>query len=481
MVELFSEPETYGHSPEVYSAHHPVSHGSTKASSQFSTAQKDSKKESNYALVAPHPLLLREVGPRRTSAMDIDFSLLQPELAVVGVSHVDASLSVRGQISLDKGQIHSLQTQLSAEGVDECIILSTCNRTEIYTNTTFLSEVISVWAQEIGMDSALLQGHLFLLTGQEAARHLFRIATGLESALIGETEIIAQIRDALKSSQRMNLAGSDVGFTFQRALETSRRVRSKSGLAVGATSIITCSMRVLQAMPLEPAAAPVLVLGSGHLAEGILKALRRLRFQNVTVFGRNFERAQLLAERHGYQADHLAQFQARAQEAKVVFGAASNRLPILLPDEAKNLDLVIDLGLPSNFDATGYAEQLITLDELIEKNREEIKTSQTVFSLAADLIEEEVDRFKEGIAKRRAAAAVEALLAKSDQIKNKNLSWLYNNLGEVDEATAKVLDEFAKRFMIGMIEAPLRQLKTQFHTQEGQQLVARLFELDGQS
>jgi glutamyl-tRNA reductase len=257
------------------------------------------------------------------------------------------------RMALAPAMREELHARLRAQGI-EAVVVSTCHRTELYYRAHAPEDDLhaeALWRSPL--DGVHLD--LVRLSGRDAGEHLFRVAAGLESLVLGEAEVLGQLRTALDVAQRSGSARHFLSRVFHAALRFGGRARSETGIGAGALSIASAAVRLLRSDDRDLSTTTVLVLGAGTTG---LKAARHLKAEGVgrlVIMNRTSERARAAAEELGTEHAPLAELEARLAEADAVFAAAHVERPLVLSDmlpsrSARPLTL-IDLSLPRAIDA----------------------------------------------------------------------------------------------------------------------------------
>ena len=325
-------------------------------------------------------------------------------LYLVGLSHKTAPLEVRERAALDP--VVALPAALSALG--KGVVLSTCNRTELY----------GVGSPEKARAFLLSRGvaprHLYVKEGVEALRHLYRVAAGLDSLVVGEAQILGQVREALFLARRQGATESLLEKAFQSAIALGKRARSETGIGMGAVSVAYAALDLALAVYGDLSGLSVAVLGAGEMAELFLTHLKAHGVGRILVVNRTEEKAQALAERFGGEAFGLPALPQVLRQADLVVASAAAPHYLVgpedLPKRAKPLFL-IDIALPRNIDPRvgdlphAYLYNLDDLKRVVDRN---LRARAGEIPKVEALIEKALGDYMEWYAGHRVREAIRA-------------------------------------------------------------------------
>jgi glutamyl-tRNA reductase len=307
-------------------------------------------------------------------------------LIALGLNHQTAPLALREKVALDAIALPGALSALAAmEGVEEAALLSTCNRTEIYAQVAEGQEAqLGLWlARHHGLEPAALSSYLYQHADAEAVRHLFRVATGLDSMILGEPQILGQVKEAWQAARDARSLRNPLDRLFQQTFTVAKRVRTDTRVGAHPVSVAFAAVRLARQVFARLDQATVLLIGAGDTIELAARHLTDAKVQRLLVANRTLEHAQALAGRHGGVALPLSELGRHLPEADIVITATASREPILdRPQVAAALKLrkhrpmfLLDLAVPRDI-AADVAEladvYLYTVDDLeqvIEENR----------------------------------------------------------------------------------------------------------------
>lgn len=296
------------------------------------------------------------------------------KLFAVGVSHKTQPVELREQLAVKQSAIVDLAFVLKCFGhLDEIVLLSTCNRVEIYGTTRQATGHIKPLLQLLCAEPGNLDPHIYLYEGAAAVRHLLRVAAGLDSMVLGETEIIGQIKNAYEIARSAGLTGRVLNRLFQRAFQATKEIRTRTGIGRGTVSIKSTAVKLIGKADLSQQS--IMVLGAGAMAESCVRLLVKKGARSIFISNRSFDRALDLAARCGAEAVCFGDCLFEMRDVDVVIAATSSSETLLTREDAENLMkarrnrplLLIDLSVPRNIDpGAGQLENisLYNIDDL---------------------------------------------------------------------------------------------------------------------
>ena len=329
------------------------------------------------------------------------------KLHVLGINHQTAPVALRETVAFAPEALRpALVTLRNVPSVREAVLLSTCNRTELYAQTLDDGQSLADWLATQPRSGHDLHAYLYRHHDAEAARHLFRVATGLDSLVLGEPQILGQVKQAWATSREVGVLGGPLDRMFQQAFATAKRARTDTRIGVNPVSVASTAVRLAQQSFARLNESTVLLIGAGETIELVARHLVEARVQRLLIANRTLAHAQDLASRHGGVALPLAELDRHLGEADVVITATASREPILQRQQIEHAMttrrhrpmLLLDLAVPRDIagDVAGMRDVfLYTVDDLeraIEDNR---RSRRAAAEQAEAIIELQVARFVE--------------------------------------------------------------------------------------
>ncbi len=396
-------------------------------------------------------------------------------LFTIGLSHRTAPVSLRERIDFGRAGLETALHALVASGAArEYVVLSTCNRAEIYAAgdaddtadrlERFISEYHGVPVDEV-------TSHLYLRKGADAARHLFHVAAGLDSLVIGEPQILGQVKAAYATASDLTVTGALTNRLFHSAFAVGKRVRAETGLGEGAVSISYAAIALAKKIFGSLKGRNVLIVGAGEMAELTGVHLRSQQVTHIAIASRSLATAQALAQEVGGEAVAWADVNDALATADIVVTATGSSEPVLTHariDEImrprRNRPLfLIDIAVPRDVEASvGDLDQvfLYNIDDLQGIVRENMARRSAELAQAQAIVEEEVAKFAAWMQSREILPTVVALRQRFEAIRRAELRRLEPKLaGLPPEARARV-DEITRLIVEKLLLTPTEQLKS---------------------
>jgi glutamyl-tRNA reductase len=372
-------------------------------------------------------------------------------LLVVGVSHRTAPVEMLERLTVPGDDIHRVLESLTAQQyVDEAVLLSTCNRIEIYAAVSAfhggLADIGALLAERSGVPVNDLAQYLYVHYEVDAVRHAFRVTSGLDSMVVGESHIIGQLRDAYNTAIEQGAVGRLLHELMQQALRVGKRAHAETEIDRAGQSVVTAALAYGQQATEPVAGRPALVIGAGSMGALAVATLKRSGASPVLVTNRSLPRARRLAELHAAEAVPFDDLAATLRRVDVVVTATASMEPVLdlalLGGAVANRTgplLVLDLAMPR--DVAPEARDLpgVTLVDLERLSVASNATLDSEARAAQEIVESEIEAFVAWLRGADVAPTVAALRARADEVVGVELRRLAQRCPELsDEHRAEV-------------------------------------------
>jgi glutamyl-tRNA reductase len=393
-------------------------------------------------------------------------------LLTLGLNHTTAPLALREKVAFPgdalRDAVADLRSQLRSL-VPESAILSTCNRTEIYCATPAPNDAqagIARWMAErnrLGASSQLLE-HLYARPNDQAVRHAFRVASGLDSMVLGEPQILGQMKDAARVAQEADALGTHLHQLFQRTFAVAKEVRSQTEIGAHSVSMAAAAVRLAQRLFEDLRETSVLFVGAGEMIELAATHFVAQHPRRITVANRTAERASKLAQRLGGQSMRLADLPDTLAEHDIVVSCTASSLPLVglgmveraLKARRHRPMFMIDLAVPRDIEPEVARLDdvfLYTVDDLGKLVQAGIENRQAAVEQAEAIIESRVDAFMHWLSSRQSVPAIRTLHARGEALKRAELERARRALARGDDPRA-VLEALANGLAAKFLHGP---------------------------
>jgi glutamyl-tRNA reductase len=414
-------------------------------------------------------------------------------LLVVGVSHHTAAVELLERLSVPpESAAHVLAALVAQPHVNEAALLSTCNRVEVYAAVTGfhggLAEIGTVLAERAGLGVADLAANLYVHYDADAVRHALRVAAGLDSMVVGEAQILGQLRDAYGLAADVSSAGRLLHELMQQALRVGKRVHAETGIDRAGRSVVTAALAVGagSAEPSAYAGRSALVVGAGSMGALALATLARAGAQPLFISNRGAERAQRLAALHDAVAVDAADLSTTLSTVDVVVCAtASPDLVLTTPMVAGAMDrrggrplLILDLAVPRDVDPGVAALPAVSLVDIGRLGSSRVDEPSGAEREAAEaIVAAEVDSFRTWLRGADVAPTVAALRARADEVVAAELRRLAQRRPDLSEEQRADIAHAVHRVVQQLLHSPTVRVRQLAVTPGGDQYAAMLRDL----
>jgi glutamyl-tRNA reductase len=390
------------------------------------------------------------------------------ELHLVGLSHKSAPVAVREQVALNGDVLKDALAGLAGRpGVAEAMVVSTCNRVECYVYGESLEEARRFFLER----TAEAGGHLYERSGRDAIRHLFRVAASLDSMVVGEPQILGQVKEAYGLAASAETAGTFVSRLCNRAFATAKRVRNETEIARGAGSVSQVAVELVEKIFGDLRGRAVLLVGAGKMGALSAKALRDLGADRILVTNRSPERARALAVEIGASAEPWESLTSLLALADVVIVSTGAPTYVITQELAEHVMKArrgrsicyIDLAVPRNVDPTcGQQDNVYAYDiDDLQKVVVQTHAARAEEAIRAEaIVESEVMAFAQERETRAALPVLAELRRRAEQIARAEAERTLSHLGgKLDDKGRKSVEAMAQAIVNKLLHGPTARLK----------------------
>jgi glutamyl-tRNA reductase len=400
------------------------------------------------------------------------------EIVLVGLNHRTAPVEVREKVSFTAEQARRAAEQLRTRGIlEETLVLSTCNRSEVYGVppesshecapglSTFLSEFHAVRPDVLGES-------LYHHYDREAVRHLFRVSAGLDSMMLGEAEILGQVREAYRFAHQQGATGPVLNRLFQGALEVGKRVRSETELGARPMSVASAGVKLAERIFGKLSEHSALVLGAGTISEQAVSQLRDRGIAHLYVMNRSQDRANGLAKQYAGEVLAWGEWENALQLPDVIVSSVATEEPVLrreiveqaMHGRGNRALFLMDLGLPRNIDASVgklynvYVYNIDDLSEIVEQNRH---ARENEIPKAEVIVEEHVGKFLSWQASVELVGLVNALRSKMREERAQFIRSRVDSIRHLTEGDRAHVEKLMDEILESLLLEPAQRLRSE--------------------
>ena len=368
-----------------------------------------------------------------------------PTFYAIGLSYKKADAEMRGKFSLDDKSKANLLLQAKEEGIENLIVTSTCNRTEIYGFAQHPFQLIKLLCENSQGTVEDFQKVAFVYKSGEAVSHMFRVGTGLDSQILGDFEIISQLKNAFVQSKGMDLANSFLERLVNSVIQASKKIKTDTEISSGATSVAFSAVRYIFNNVEDISNKNILLFGTGKIGRNTCENLvKHSKHEQITLINRTKDKAERIANKLNVFVKDYADLQLEIQKADVLVvatGALNPTVDKTILNLKKPL-LILDLSIPKNVNANVMESENVTLihmDQLAQMADETLENRKKHIPAAEAIIEEIKDEFIAWTKQRKFAPTIHALKAKLNTIKEGELNFQRKKIANFDEEQAELI------------------------------------------
>jgi glutamyl-tRNA reductase len=412
------------------------------------------------------------------------------QLYAFGINHQTAPLAVREQVAFTPERLGEALCELTQRGqAREAAILSTCNRTEIYCNTEHPVQTLDWLADFHHLNVASIKPYAYTLPRDEAARHAFRVASGLDSMVLGETQILGQMKQAVSYAEQAGTLGTLLHKLFQRTFSVAKSVRSHTEIGAASVSMAAAAVRLAERIFPSITQQSVLFIGAGEMIDLCAAHFGARQPRRMLVVNRTVERARALADRYQAQAAALTELPEHLPGYDIIVSCTASPLPILgkgmiersLKSRRHKPQFIVDLAVPRDVESEVAELEdvfLYTVDDLGKQVQQGRDARAAQVAEAETIIETGVAEFVHWMDSRERVPTIRSLRDQAERHRRHELERALRAI-ERGEPPAQVLEQLSHGLTNKLLHAPTRALGAVRNTERDQlvDLLTRLYDL----
>jgi glutamyl-tRNA reductase len=426
-------------------------------------------------------------------------------LLAIGLNHKTAPLELREQLSFSSATLCAFldrqhQHQSKANQTDtllENVIVSTCNRLEYYalvqSPQTAAETIIELLSQAFQVSSPAFRSHLYYLQDEDVVNHLMRVASGLDSMVLGEAQILGQVVEAYQLAQAHHTADTILSRLFEKAIHAGKRARTETGIGLNPASISSIAIRLAQQHLGDLSNQVVMILGTGEMGILAVKALRKQGVKKLLIVNRTKKRADQLAAEWDATVLTFDQLETGLGQADLVVGSTAAPHPVLHQYQVAHVMktrpeqplLIVDIALPRDVDPNVNEVPdvyLYNIDDLQNQIADSLKARQQEIPKVETIIAEETTEFMNWYCSLNVVPTITNLRQQFETIRQQELKRALNRLQDLDEREQKIITELSQRLMNKFLHQPTVRLRAEAAQGNGityLSAIRELFALEG--
>lgn len=407
--------------------------------------------------------------------------------SIVGVNHWEATIEVRERFSLSDAQKQALIEGARREGVDSLFVISTCNRTEIIAQDASPQELIRLLITY--SDASLDEFHTygFEKEGEKAVEHLFKVTVGLDSQILGDLQIVKQVKEGYELASDMDAVDGELHRLMQHVFRAHKRSRSETSLGEGAATTAYAAVRFATKTFNSLTDKNILLIGTGKIGKVTCKNLVSLGAKKVTLMNRTRDRAEFVADRYNLEVASMDDMPAQIADADLVIVATGANDPVISMDDMRpsiedgNFKVMLDLSVPRNIDPTIDALDFVDLanmDFLTDVTDEAYRKREENIPLVKKIIDDELTDYKNWLSTQKVVPTIKALTNKFEDIREDEFDFFKNKIKESDRDK---VENLTRRIVNKIAAYSIEHLRDHHESEQVTKVVHEMFKLETHS
>jgi glutamyl-tRNA reductase len=420
------------------------------------------------------------------------------KLCVTGLNHRTAPVAVRERLAFKETDLaRALGLLRQQPGVREGLILSTCNRVEVAVAADDAADpqrcVEAFFSNSRHLDAELLRQYLYVFEGRDAVRHLFRVAASLDSMVVGEPQILGQLKSAYSLAKETGCVGGFLETILTRAFGVAKRVRSETEIGANAVSVSYAAVELAREIFGSLKGRRVMLIGAGKMSELAARHLNRSGVQEILVTNRTQARAIEVAELVNGSIVEYAQYRSRLKEVDIVITSSGAPGYLLTKDDLKTIlsarknkpMFLIDIAVPRNIDPkvneldNVFVYDIDDLQRVVEEN---LKARQSEAAAADKIVAEEVERLESWMRTRQVGPVIAALQDQLEQVRAGEIDRMRGKLGPLTPQQEQAIEALTRGIVNKIAHGPISELRRKAAAEDGLQAldtIRSMFRLEG--
>lgn len=403
---------------------------------------------------------------------------------VVGVSYIKSDAETRGKFSLDGASGEALSRKAKALGIEALLTISTCNRTELYGYTEEPSQLVDLLCEFTKGNQVLFSSQGYIKENKAAIEHLFRVGTGLDSQILGDFEIISQVKQGFRRAKNLQLSNPFLERLVNAVIQASKRVKTETEISSGATSVSFASVRYLLEKVPDIGSKNILLFGTGKIGRNTCENLvKHTQNERITLINRTLEKAESIATKLNLQVRPYTDLQAEIRQADILVVATGASKPTITPALIFNRKplVILDLSVPKNVseDVSRLEHvHVVDIDELSKMTDDTLERRKVYLPIAESIYQEIMADFINWVDHRKYASTLAALKERLSQFKEEEINFQVKK-NKSAAKSCEAFDDFGDRLVQKITKQFANFLReTDSDIEDRMKLIEAVFELE---
>jgi len=408
------------------------------------------------------------------------------DFTLIGINHWDAPVEIREKFSIDDSRKRLFIDGARREGINSIFIVSTCNRTEIFANGATTSELIRLLITYSKGNLDEFHKYGFELEGRRAIEHLFKVSTGLDSQILGDLQIVKQVKEGYELSGKEKMISGELHRLMQHVFRAHKRSRNETSLGQGAATVAYAAVKFAAQTFENLTNKNILLVGTGKIGKVTCKNLINLGASKLTLINRTRDRAEFVADRFNLEVADMDRLPEQIAEADLVIVATGASEPVIRPEhmqpsmENPKFKVMLDLSVPRNIDpnvATLDFVDVANMDMLGDVTDEAYKKREEEVPLVKKIIEQELSDFELWLNEQRVVPTIKALTRKFESIREDEFQFFKNKITSDDHVK---IDNLTRRIVNKIAAYSIEHLRDHHQKEDVAKLVSEMFKLESE-
>lgn len=406
------------------------------------------------------------------------------DFCAVGINHWEASIDVRERFSLTDQQKKDLIQGAKREGISSLFVVSTCNRTEIFAQDISAQELIRLLVTYSNASLEEFHNYGFEKEGQRAAEHLFQVAVGLDSQILGDLQVVSQVKEAYELACDLDAVDGELHRLMQHVFRAHKRSRNETSLGEGAATTAYAAVKFAVETFDNLKDKNILLVGTGKIGKVTCKNLINLGAKKLTLINRTRDRAEFVADRFDLKVAAMENLSQEIAGADLIIVATGAQKPVVTLDDMKpsilnpDFKVMVDLSVPRNIDPEiGDLDfvDLANMDFLTDVTDEAYRKREENIPLVKKIIDDELTDYKNWLSKQKVVPTIKALTNKFDSIREDEFEFFKNKISDTDK---EKVENLTRRIVNKIAAYSIEHLRDHHESDQVAQVVNDMFKLE---